>query len=236
MLGSSLLQRRSRSRIPAQVLARGRQRVDALAEVLSTEALAAAAAGMARGRQGMDALSEALPAGLTQEAMAGVVRDLQREAIPLIERATGRTRRKPRRGRGFLVLALLGAAAGLCYFLWQKRDEHPAYLMPEPERPNVTPTAGTPAPSAPPPAPSVPAPEVRESEVEAAAALARSMVDRELAGTHGPTAHHELPRTGEPRRDLGTPLPAPLGGTAGLLPGGTGRPHMPGGSGPSLPH
>ena len=242
MFGTLPFRRRSRAQMAADAFTRGRQRVDSLAEVLSAEAVAAAAAGMARGRQGIargrqgvDALAESLPAGLTAEAMAGVVRDLQREAVPLIERATGRTRRKKSRNRGLLTLALLGVAAGVCYFLWQRRDEHPAYLMDEPERPSVAP-AGSPAPST--PAPSDPAPAVGEDDVAAAQALARSMVERELASTHGPTAHRDVreqQRPAETRREGVPSLPSPLAG-ASSVPWLPARPHMPGGSGPALPH
>ena len=206
MSGLSLFRRRSRSRIPAQVLARGRQGVDALADTLSSEALAA------------------------------MVRDLQREVAPLVERATGRTRRRGP-GRGFLVVLLLGAAATIAYLLWQRRDEQPAYLMDEPERPSVTP-AGSPNPVAPPPAPGAPSPAANEEDAAAALQLTRSMVDRELAGarSRAPSADREV-RGGRdlPPREVGFSVPSMPGGAAGM-PWASGRPQVPGSSRPSLPH
>ena len=246
MPGLLSFRRRSRTRIPAPVaaqLARGRHRVDALTDQLSAEALASirelqreAAPFIERTAENLQ--REAAPyLERAQREAAPYLERAQREAAPYIERATGR---KQRRGpsRGVLRFVLLGVGAAICYVLWQRRDPHPAYLVDEPEHPSITP-AGSPSPTSPARAPSGSSAVPSEEEAAAALRLARSMVDRELAGTHGgPAAHRETrePRdVRESRREGGPTLPSMLGGMPGM-PWASSRPQMPGRPGPSLPY
>ncbi|MSQ31087.1 MAG: hypothetical protein EXR64_03540 [Dehalococcoidia bacterium] len=214
MSGPSLFRRRTRSRVPSRVPA----------ELL------------ARGRERVDALSGSLAETLSPEAMTALLRELQRDAAPLIERATGRKRRRGP-GRGLVMLLLFGAAAGVCYLLWQRREEHPAYLMDAPERPSITP-AGSPDPAAPSATPGAPFRPANEEDSSGALRLARSMADRELAGAQASAsgAHRDVR---DAARDLrareSTIVLPPIPGASSIL-WASGRPQVPGGSGPSLPH
>ena len=134
---------------------RGRARMESLAETISHE--------------GSELLEE-----LRHEAATMIERAAERavpmieraaeRAVPMIERAAERAagrRRKSRKPKIALVLlSLIGMAGVVAYLFWQRRDEEPAYLMPVPDGPDLTP-AWMPLSNTPSGDPSDPAPEPR---------------------------------------------------------------------------
>ena len=94
---------------------------------------------------------------ITHENVSDLIEELRHEAGPLIERAVPMIeqvaehvsgRRKRRRSKlPFIVVGLLAVAGVVAYLLWQRRDEEPAYLVHEPDLPDVTPAGMPDAPS-----------------------------------------------------------------------------------------
>ncbi|GMU39909.1 MAG: hypothetical protein AMXMBFR23_07750 [Chloroflexota bacterium] len=101
------------------------------------------------GRRRAETLREALPAALpavTLEDARHAVEELREQVEPLVDRAVDRALHRRRSRRTPLLRIALGllataAIAAVAYILWKRDDEHPAYLMDEPERPDITPAA-----------------------------------------------------------------------------------------------
>jgi hypothetical protein len=122
-----------------------------------------------RGRARMESIAETI----STETMSELLDDLRHEAapiaaraIPMIERATGRRRKSRKPKVALAAVALLAIAGIVAYLFWQRRDEEPAYLVHEPDQPDLTPAQTppiAPAPSAGPSAPAAPeAPEATD--------------------------------------------------------------------------
>lgn len=129
-----------------------------------------------RGRARMESLAEQI----SNETVGELLDDLRHEAapiaaraIPILERATGRRRKSRKPKIALAVLGLLALAGVVAYLFWQRRDEEPAFLMPQPDEPDLTPAQTPPsapyAPPAPSAGPSAPdtAPDAPSSEAPA---------------------------------------------------------------------
>ena len=175
---------------------------------------------LSRGRRHAAALAETI----ADDAVAELVDELKDSAAPLIERATGGGRRHRRRT---LALAGCGFAlcAGLCYLLRRRRDEQPAYLVEEPDRPHVAP-AGSAPPAAGPAGPGEPE---QRAEPPLAATPIHAGGERELAGTRGGAGHRDAH---DPRAYDATPV---LPSTAARAPFAARKDQLPRGARPSLP-
>jgi len=107
-----------------------------------------------RGLHRAESLRESLPeAHEVRDAIDGALEELRDQAMPMlqkaqpmvekaqpmVQKALGRKRRRSR--KPLLLLVLLAAGAAVAYFLWNRRDEEPAYLAKDPDQPNVTPDA-----------------------------------------------------------------------------------------------
>lgn len=112
-----------------------------------------------RARERLESIADTV----SNETVSEIIEDLKREAMPMAaravpiieraaERATGR-RRKSRRPKVALIAVALAAVAGVvAYLFWQRRDEQPAYLSLDPDRPDLNPA------QTPPSTPDAPAP------------------------------------------------------------------------------
>jgi hypothetical protein len=114
-----------------------------------------------RGRARMESLAEQI----SNETVGELLDDLRHEAAPIAarampileraaERATGRRRKSRKPKVALVILGLLALAGVVAYLLWQRRDEEPAFLMPQPDEPDLTPAQTPPATPWAPPAPS----------------------------------------------------------------------------------
>jgi hypothetical protein len=155
-----------------------------------------------------------------------VGRALREQVEPLVDRAL--RRKRSRRGPAYLLVGLLAAVAvaAVAYLLWKRDDEQPAYLVDEPERPDITPATPI-VPSG--GAPSTPEPTSDGPDVTPSAPSAPSPI-REAVGARGwtpatnSTSTEDRPSS-EPRasRPSGISLPAsagaPFAAARDLLPG-----------------
>lgn len=177
------------------------------------------------GRRRADALIEAIPAS-TMEDARHAVEDLREQVEPLVDRALRRRRSRRSPLRFALALAVAAGLAALAYFLWKRDGEQPAYLIEEPERPDITPAAPlTPSGNAP-AAPTGDAPS-GDSPV---APTPVTETYREAVGARGWTpASNTTAERAQPEaragRPLGVSLPgspstgAPFAAARDLLPG-----------------
>lgn len=154
---------------------------------------------LSRGRRRASALAETI----VDDAVADLVQGIEHATAPLIERATGRSRRRQHRGRTLALAACaLALGAGVAYLLWRRRDQQPAYLVEEPERPHVAP-AGSPPPAAGPTGPGAPE---RRTEPPLTAEPVYAGGERELPDTRAGAGQRD-PR--DPRaHDAGPALPS----------------------------
>ena len=91
--------------------------------------------------------AEHIASQLQDETIPALTHDLQEridtirdEATPIVESVSERLpgRRRSRKARGFRMILFLGAIAAVAvivYLARQRRDEEPAYLVQEPDRP-----------------------------------------------------------------------------------------------------
>ncbi len=104
---------------------------------------------MDRGKHRAEAIRDSLP------EPEEVMNDLREQAQPVVERARERAmqasgRKRSRSKKPLLLIALLAVAAGVAaYLLFIRRDQEPAYLMTEPDRPDVEPASPAPSGSSP---------------------------------------------------------------------------------------
>ncbi len=156
-----------------------------------------------RGRHRAEALRESLPAA------DDVIHDLRDQAQPMMDRAMEATgRKKQRRSRKpFLLVGFLVIVGVVAYIFFSRRDQEPAYLMTEPDRPDTEPATGpsTPAPSG--ERPSEPAPSTTNgsahdwrptspspspSPAPSPAPAGTPSASLASAGTHGTLGHHPV--------------------------------------------
>lgn len=118
-----------------------------------------------RGRERADRLREALPeAGEflddLREQAEPMVKAAREQAEPMVKAARDRAepmvqaareraeqarpRKRRRSKRPLVIIGLVALAALVAFLIFRKRDEEPAYLMSEPERPDMSPAHPTP--------------------------------------------------------------------------------------------
>jgi len=161
------------------------------------------------GRRRADALIEAIPAS-TMEDARHAVEDLREQVEPLVDRALRRRRSRRSPLRVVLALAVAAGLAALAYFLWKRDGEQPAYLIEEPERPDITPAAPlTPTGNA----PTSPTGDAPSGDSPVAPAPAPEPY-REAVGARGwtPAANATTERA-KPEARAGRPLGVSLPGT-----------------------
>src|SRR5690606_19498763 len=95
-----------------------------------------------RGKHRAEALRDSLPPA------DEVMQDLREQAQPMMEKARDRAleatgRKRSRSKKRYFLFAVLAVAAGIAaYVFFTRRDNEPAYLMPQPDEPDTTPATG----------------------------------------------------------------------------------------------
>jgi len=150
------------------------------------------------GRHQADAFRDSLPeaqkaaqsaASRAANTAQHLADDLRDQAQPAVDRALKAAGRKPRRSKKpYIAIALFAVLAGIAaYVIFSRRDQEPAYLMTEPDQPDVEPAIG---PSNAPETPETPSPSNDGPSVNGSAshttgepAVSPTTPQREMAGT-----------------------------------------------------
>ena len=151
------------------------------------------------GRHQADAFRDSLPeaqkaaqsaANRAANTAQHLADDLRDQAQPAMDRALKAAGRKPRRSKKpYIAIALFAVLGGIAaYVIFSRRDQEPAYLMTEPDQPDVEPATG---PSHAPETPETPSPSNDGPSVNGSAshdttgepAVSPIAPQREMAGT-----------------------------------------------------
>lgn len=184
------------------------------------------------GRRRAESLRGSVPDVTIEDARHAVeelrehVDDLREQVEPLVGRAL--RRKRSRRGPAYLVISLLAAVAiaAVAYLVWKRDDEQPAYLVEEPERPDITPATPIAPSGSAPSAPTSDGPDVTPSAPSAPSPMREAVGARGwMPTTSSATTGSEERPAPEPRasRPSGISLPssagAPFAAARDLLPG-----------------
>lgn len=146
-----------------------------------------------RGKHRAEVLRDSLPAAddlvhdLRDQAQP-VVDRARKNALKAAEQATGRKRSRSK--KPFLLVGFLVLAGVVAYIFFSRRDQEPAYLVSEPDRPDIEPATG--------PSSSGPSSETADTsprngsmaDWRTPAPAAAPTADLAAAGTHGALGHH----------------------------------------------